>query len=427
MSGAGCIGAACTGLMPRPVPSLTLPPFDPHPGQARLLAQAKARNVACAGRRFGKTLAMIELILNRQGGALAGRDGYGRRGLPTAWYAPNDAYFSRVYQDIAHQYAPVIRKATSQPRPVIEFRNGGRVDFWTMENPMKCGRGNHYARVVIDEAAHARHLKTAWEQTIVWTLADLDGDAWFISTPNGLNYFHDLYRKALSDPAWVSQTAPSTDNPYLPEGWMEEQRAQMPELVFSQEVLAQFVTFGAGLVKPQHLIDGPAPHGLPVVLGVDLALSERQDADFTAIVAMARDPATGVVYIREVERHRCSFNEVLNRIKAAADRHRPSIIAIEQTQYQAAAVQELTRTTNLPVRGIRPDRDKLTRFLPLLTRYEQQQVRHNPSGVPAWFRDELLSFPESQHDDGVDAAAYAFMALGQVGRSYVGSRSGVFS
>lgn len=47
---------------------------------------------------------------------------------------------------------------------------------------------------------------------------------------------------------WISHTAPSMDNPHLPPGWMEEQRETMPELVFAQEVLAQFVTFGAGLV-----------------------------------------------------------------------------------------------------------------------------------------------------------------------------------
>jgi predicted phage terminase large subunit-like protein len=315
----------------------------------------------------------------------------------------------------------VIRKATSQPRPVIEFRNGGRIDFWTLENPMKCGRGNFYARIVVDEAAHARHLKDAWEQSIAWTLADLDGDAWFISTPNGINYFNDLYRKAETDPAWVSHTAPSMDNPFLPAGWMEEQRETMPALVFAQEVLAQFVTFGAGLVKPEHIIYGAAPSGLRVVLGVDLAISEREGADWTAIVAMARDPASGIIYVIEAERHRAGFAAVLDLIKAAAARHNPTLIAVEQVQYQAAVVQELTRTTRLPVRGVRPDRDKLTRFLPLLTRYEQGQVRHDPGRVPAWFREELLSFPQGQHDDGVDAAALAWAALGKPAASYAGT------
>jgi predicted phage terminase large subunit-like protein len=393
------------------MPRLTLPEFTPHPRQREILAAHRGRTVACMGRRLGKTILMQDVILNYPGGALAGKDGSGKRGLPVAWYAPNDAYFSEVFQEVARSYGPVIRKATTQPRPVIEFINGGRIDFWTLENPMKCGRGRHYARVVIDEAAHARHLKDAWEKTIEFTLADLDGDAWFISTPNGINYFHELYRRADTDPRWRSHTAPSYDNPYLPPGWMEAKRDEMPALVYAQEVDAQFVTFGAGLIKLEYLMEVAPPLGLPVVLGVDLAISEREGADYTAIAALSRDPDTGLLYVRSIERHRGTFHAVLQRIQAAAEYWRPQLIAVEQTQFQAAAVQELLRTTTLPVRGIRPDRDKLTRFLPLLARYEQRMVRHDPSGVPAWFRDELLAFPEGAHDDGVDALAYAAQML----------------
>ncbi|MFZ1830459.1 MAG: hypothetical protein WAW42_17210 [Candidatus Competibacteraceae bacterium] len=39
------------------------------------------------------------------------------------------------------------------------------------------------------------------------------------------------------------------------------------------------------------------------------------------------------------------------------------------------------------------------------------QVGHAP-GLPGWFEDELLSFPVGEHDDGADALAYAFQALG---------------
>ena len=398
------------------MPRLTLPDFAPHAGQKRILAGRRLRNVACMGRRFGKTHLMVEVIVNMPGGALGGIDGRGKKGLPCAWYAPNDSYFTKVFQGIASQYAPVIRRANTSPRPIIEFTNGGSIDFWTLENPMKCGRGNFYARAVVDEAAHARYLQDAWEQTIEYTLADLNGDAWFISTPLGLNYFHTLFQRgradsATYDPKWASFTAPSMENPYLPDGWMEEKRATSPQLVFAQEVLAQFITFGAGLVKPEMLVTGECPAHLPVTLGVDLAISEREGADFTAIAALARDAESGRVYVKEVERFRAPFSEVLTRIKAAAARHRPRLIAIEQTQYQAAVVQELTRTTTLPVRGVRPDRDKVTRFAPLLTRFEQLQVRLDPAGCAGWLRDELLSFPAGEHDDAVDAMAYAWAGL----------------
>lgn len=38
------------------MPALTLPDFRPHPGQARILTQARKRNVARMGRRWGKTI-----------------------------------------------------------------------------------------------------------------------------------------------------------------------------------------------------------------------------------------------------------------------------------------------------------------------------------------------------------------------------------
>ena len=45
--------------------------------------------------------------------------------------------------------------ASSRTPPVIRLSNGGRIDFWSLENPI-AGRGRRYRRIVIDEAAHVR-------------------------------------------------------------------------------------------------------------------------------------------------------------------------------------------------------------------------------------------------------------------------------
>jgi predicted phage terminase large subunit-like protein len=397
---------------------IRIPPIDLHPGQRRILASPARNKVISAGRRFGKTLLAIEWLGLMEGGAIDGK--------PVAFFSPTYKLLLDVWADMERTLKPATRKA-NRTEMRIELITGGVIDFWTLEDP-DAGRGRKYARVVLDEAAHARYLKDAWEQAISPTLTDYAGEAWFISTPNGMNFFYDLFMRGGDPeyPDWASFHMPTSINPHIDQAEIEQKRGELPDLVFRQEYLAEFVVFGGGLVKPEMLADAPCPPGLPIVLGVDLAISERDGADYTAIVALARDHETGILYVKEAERHRCGFHDVLQRIKAAAARHNPRVIAVEQTQYQAAVVQELTRTTTLPVRGIRPDRDKLTRFLPVLTRYEQRMIRHDPSGVPAWFRDELLAFPEGEHDDGVDALAYAFSVLGMAAGRPIAAGGRVF-
>lgn len=381
-----------------------MPPL--HPRQREIFASPARYRCVSAGRRFGKTLLSCLWVAMDRGSAI--------NGAPVAFFAPTYKLLLDVWSDLERTLKSVIRKA-NKTEMRMELITGGKIDFWTLEDP-DAGRGRKYRRIVIDEAAHARYLKDAWERAIAPTLTDLQGSALFISTPKGQNFFYELFRRGgqPAHPDWASFHAPSAANPYLDPAEIERARGDLPALVFAQEYLAEFVTFGAGLIKPEMLIEGAAPAGLPVVLGVDLAISEKQGADFTAIAALSRDPATGLVYVREVERHRCAFNEVLNRIKAAAARWSPALIAVEQVQYQAAVVQELTRTTRLPVVGMRPDKDKLTRFMPLLTRFEQGHVRLDPAHVPAWGREELLAFPEGAHDDLCDALSLSWAALGRL-------------
>ncbi len=383
--------------------TITVPPIDFHHGQREILRSPARFKLARCGRRFGKTMLATEWLGLMPGSAL---DGW-----PVAFFSPTYKLLLDVWEDMRRTLKPITKKSNKSDMR-IELITGGKIDFWTLEDK-DSGRGRKYKRLVIDEAAHARYLQEAWERAISPTLTDFLGEALFISTPNGINYFHELDRKGADplQPDWASWHFPTSTNPHIRPEEIERYRLDLPDLVFKQEYLADYVTFGAGMIRPEMIIMEPTPRGLDTVLGVDLAISEKQTADFTAIAAMSRDNQSGLIHLREVERHRCSFNEILNRIKDAAARHRPRIIAIENVQFQAAVVQELARTTSLPVVGIRPDRDKVTRLAPMITRYERRLVRHDPAGVPPWFREELLAFPEGEHEDGCDAVAHAFQAL----------------
>lgn len=168
------------------------------------------------------------------------------------------------------------------------------------------------------------------------------------------------------------------------------------------------------MFKRQWLVKGAVPRaGARIAMGVDLALSLKQSADYTAIVIIARDEL-GKLYVLDAVRERCDFPTALQLIKDMAAKWKPAQIGIETVAFQAVVVQELLRTTTLPIRGITPDRDKVTRAQPLALRYEQGMVSH-AIGLQSWFESELLSFPQSEHDDGVDALVYAYQTVMRLG------------
>lgn len=384
-----------------------------HPAQKLLRTEASRFNVACMGRRFGKTVCGLDLLI----------DPILVEGWPAGWIAPTYKLLDEVWREANRTLKPLVSRKDGQQKR-IELVTGGVLDFWSLEDP-DAGRSRKYKRLIVDEAAMARHLQVGWEQSLSPTLMDYEGDAWFMSTPKGIvgpgKYFKELFDRGVPgsgtyDPEWKSWQMPTSMNPYIKASEIEKMRRELPELVFQQEVLAQFVDFGGTMVKREWLRRGEVPAGLTNYAGVDLAISLKQTADYTAVVVIARDRTTGRVWIVYVDRARVGFNDALEMIQRVARRFGPAEIAVEATQYQAAVVEQLLRTTDLPVRPVRPDKDKLTRFQPLQVRYQQGLVWHANDLAP-WFEEELLSFPLGEHDDGVDAAAHAFALAGEFGRT----------
>ena len=68
----------------------------------------------------------------------------------------------------------------------MELLGGGVIEMWSLDSP-DSGRGRAYGAVVIDEAAMIPNLEQAW-QAIRPMLTDLQGEAYFLSTPKGMNY-----------------------------------------------------------------------------------------------------------------------------------------------------------------------------------------------------------------------------------------------
>ncbi len=390
-----------------------------HPSQRHMLASCERFNVGCCGRRFGKSFVASDILLDgpTQKGAL--------HGYPVGLFAPTYKVLTDHWRTINRIVKPVVGRISEQDKR-IELVTGGVIELWSLDDP-SAGRSRKYATAVIDEVAMVKKMEEAWQQSIQPTLMDFRGDAWFFSTPKGISgpgaFFKELFDRGRAGQTkmegWKSWQMPTSSNPHIHPDEIETMRREMPELVFQQEVLAQFVDFGGTVVKREWLRRAPAPElsTLRIFMGVDLAISMKEEADYTAIGVLGVDPE-GRIWILFVDRKRVTFHDTLAWVREVAQRFRPQEIGIESVQYQAAVVQELLRTTDLPVHAVKPDKDKLTRFQRLQVRYQQGLVYHAESLPPYW-EDELLSFPVGEHDDMVDGVVHAYDLSGDYGRSQI--------
>jgi Terminase large subunit, T4likevirus-type, N-terminal len=218
------------------MPQIKFP--DLHPAQRQIVDEAERFNVVCAGRRFGKNVLALELLVMP---ALEGK--------PVAFFSATNKLLADAWREYCSILEPVTSRKLEQEKR-IELTTGGSIDFWSLESE-GAGRGRKYIRIVVDEAAQFKGLERAWNEDIRPTLADYSGDAWFLSTPRGRNGFWKLWRKGQSEdhPDWKSWTFPSSANPYLPKGEIEAARADMPERAFGQEFLALFIEETGGVFR----------------------------------------------------------------------------------------------------------------------------------------------------------------------------------
>lgn len=140
-------------------------------------------------------------------------------------------------------------------------------------------------------------------------------------------------------------------------------------------------------------------------MGVDLASSEREEADYTSRAVIAEDEDMNV-YVLSVYRDKRETGHrafVLDGFNAYPQIER---ILVENNQFQSTLVKDLLNTTRLPIVGKRADVDKVTRARAVAARYEAHKVYHHQSLHGSDFEIELLQFPKG-HDDMIDSLGHA--------------------
>lgn len=269
------------------MPTIALPTL--HPGQVAAFEEGYRFVAMRCGRRWGKTNYAITLAC----------DGASKK-WPVGFFAPNYKIIAETYQEIREILDPIVTRANAQEK-VIRTLGGGRIDFWSLDDP-RAGRSRKYKLALIDEAAYTRpNMIDIWEQAIRPTLVDMRGSAIALSNTAGANPDNFLHQICTQTRKYGFRDfhAPSHANPYLPRQELIDLERKSHPLVWRQEYLAEFVDWsGQAFFDEQKLLERGAPVEWPthcdlVFAVIDTAIKDGAAHDGTAVSYWARSQFSG--------------------------------------------------------------------------------------------------------------------------------------
>lgn len=242
-------------------------------------------------------------------------------------------------------------------------------------------------------------------------------------------HFDSLLARLIEDPLpnWYSKlyrAIKENGDALCPELWdldqLEIKRREIGEIPFNQEFMNNPLDPSTQIINPKAYYDNVDMGRCDCYGFIDLAISEKQTADFTSIVTIAKDRYDGKMYIVDPRRLRGDITAQLNLCFDLYNQYKWKAFGVESVAYQKAFAQILNLECNrrgiyIPAIEIQIDKDKVRRVLEISPYIDNSQVVFNNSYQE--FNSECFQFPKAAHDDFVDALTGAV----KIAISYGGS------
>lgn len=308
----------------------------PHPGQEQVLnSPARFKVVAC-GRRWGKTeLGMTTILLAAW-----------MQNKRCWWLTPTRQMGEQVWRDLKNSIKHLKSIRISETDKRIDFPDGGMIAPRSAHNPDNL-RGQGLDLALLDEAAFME--REIWASIIRPMLVTSRGQALLLSTPNGANWFRDLFQLGL-DPLqndWESFHFPTAANPLIPPKELEDIQRLTPDRVWKTEYLARFQNAGGHVFRRIHDAVATIPHPFPqpdhtYIAGIDWG----RNNDFTAIAVIDATDSKMIALER--------FNQIgwelqRSRLKNLVEHWQPNIIWAEANSIGEPNIDALIRE-GLPIK-----------------------------------------------------------------------------
>lgn len=147
-------------------------------------------------------------------------------------------------------------------------------------------------------------------------------------------------------------------------------------------------------------------HG--VFVGIDLAISQRDTADYTAMVSAVisgHEDKFCVYILPNIINRRMSFPETISQIKSLEKANKSFYSSVcflvEEVGYQKAVIDQLCHD-NILAEGVRVSSDKRSRLMTISAMIQSGKIKFPRYGAEELIR-QIIGFGVERHDDLVDA------------------------
>ena len=213
--------------------------FTPYPKQREWIDKIEDPQVKyitlCSGRQIGKTLLAQNMFL---------KWGLENNNAVLMFVFPVYSQARKVFSEIERVLAPTkLIVSSNKSNYEMTLLNGSKFIFRSAENGDSL-RGYTLDFLIIDEAAYIRD--DVWNTILKPTILVKGRKVLFISTPKGKNWFYTQHLRGL-DPdqtQYLTLAGSSFDNPFIPHEELWEAKKTLPEDIFRQEILGEFVDSG---------------------------------------------------------------------------------------------------------------------------------------------------------------------------------------
>lgn len=338
-------------------------PPKPHSKKQELIMRAFLyptvnEVIVVCGTKFGKSLSASTCLVNAAAT---------KRGAKWRWIAP-------IYRQakIGMEYfkgiiPPPPHSETIESKMLIKLpKMDSQIEFWHTQNPVDLEGAAIHGQIGDESAKMPYEAYISAKTTTTFTR----GPSMWISTPYGKNWFYRKYIECKEqmdwaikkgrDPIKLAIHAPTIDNPFITKDIIETAKRDLPDRMFRQYYMAEFLDDGTVFVGFRDCIEGPEintwgavqqwaadnAHEVDVVIGCDWA--KHQDYTvFTAIdYKFAKPKVVGFMRFQNLK-----YTEAIFELVRFSKQFKSVGYILHDKTGVGEAIDDMLAKTSLPING----------------------------------------------------------------------------